>query len=134
MAQGQRAGLITPRTQDRNLLPVYHHHVASVHQGTRAPFKGTYGSPLTPPFKYGQGVRGDPRHCVSQHVPLLSSLVAQWKRAVKHRQSTLRCVNIRQTDGYRLMSRRTHDRNVSGEYHHHIASVHQGTRATFIPL
>ena len=25
------------------------------------------------------------------------------------------------------MSRRTHDRNVSGEYHHHIASVHQGT-------
>ena len=22
-------------------------------------FKGTYGSPLTPPFKYGQGVRGD---------------------------------------------------------------------------
>jgi hypothetical protein len=22
-------------------------------------YKGTYGSPLTPPFKYGQGVRGD---------------------------------------------------------------------------
>ncbi len=130
MAQGQRAGLITPRTQDRNLLPVYHHHIASVHQGTRAPFKGTYGSPLTPPFKYGQGVRGDSMSPAEQ----LSSLVAQWKRAVKHRQSTSRCENIRQTDGYRLMSRRTHDRNVSGEYHHHIASVHQGTRATFIPL
>jgi len=64
----------------------------------------------------------------------LSSLVAQRKRAVKHRQSKSRCENIRKTDGYRITSRRSHDRNVSGEYHHHIASVHQGTRATFIPL
>ena len=37
-------------------------------------------------------------------------------------------------DGYRLMSRRTHDRNVSGEFYHHIAPVHQGTRATLKPL
>ena len=37
-------------------------------------------------------------------------------------------------DGYRLMSRRSHDRNVSGEFHHHIAPVHQGTRATLKPL
>jgi len=39
----------------------------------------------------------------------------------KHRQSTSRCENIRQTDGYRLMSRRSHDRNVSGEYNHSVA-------------
>ncbi len=37
--------------------------------------KGTYGAKPSPsdpslkPFKYGQGVRGDTRHCVSQHVP-----------------------------------------------------------------
>ena len=43
------------------------------------------------------------------------SPVAQRKRAVKHRQLPTRFEKIRQTDGYRLMSRRTHDRNVSGE-------------------
>ena len=46
----------------------------------------------------------------------LSSLVAQWKRAVKRRQLPTRFEKIRKTDGYRLMSRRSHDRNVSGEF------------------
>ena len=36
MAQRQRARLITARSLDRNGLPVYHHHIAPVHQGTRA--------------------------------------------------------------------------------------------------
>jgi len=32
-------------------------------------------------------------------------------------------------DGYRLISGRSQDRNLSGGLLHHIASVHQGTRA-----
>ena len=36
VAQGQRAGLITPRTYDRNVSPVYIHHIAMVHKGTGA--------------------------------------------------------------------------------------------------
>ena len=41
MAQGQRAGLITPRSLDRNGLPVF--------------TKGTYGSPSTLPLHCRQG-------------------------------------------------------------------------------
>jgi hypothetical protein len=33
-------------------------------------------------------------------------------------------------DGYRLISGRSQDRNLSGGLLHHIAPVHQGTRAT----
>ena len=52
MAQGQRAGLITLRSYDRNVLPVS---------------RGTIGSPLTPPLHpplhphlhHKQGVIGD---------------------------------------------------------------------------
>ena len=73
--------------------------ISSSHRtGASRHFRGTYGSPLTPPFKYGQGVRGDSMSPAEQ----LSSLVAQRKRAVKHRQSKSRCENIRQTDGYRI--------------------------------
>ena len=50
--------LISGRSQDRNLLPVSintsHRCIKALEQP-----KGTYGSPLTPPFKLGQGVRGD---------------------------------------------------------------------------
>ena len=87
MAQRQRAGLITPRSLDRNELPVW--------------------------LQFSCFTEAAPVHTWT-----LSSLVAQWKRAVKHRQLPPRCENIRKTDGYRLMSRRSHDRNVSGEYHH----------------
>jgi len=50
--------LISGRSQDRNMLSVYIIRFAPVHKGTRAT-KGNLGSPLTPPFKLGQGVRGD---------------------------------------------------------------------------
>ena len=43
------------------------------------------------------------------------SPVAQRKRAVKRRHSNQSTVQVRQRDGYRLMSRRTPDRNWSGE-------------------
>ena len=61
------------------------------------------------------GVRGDSMSLA------FSSLVAQRKRAVKRRQLPTRFAKIRKTDGYRLMSRRTHDRNVSGESYHSAA-------------
>ena len=55
MAQGQRAGLITLRSLDRNELPVI--------------IKGTVGSPLTPPFKYEKWVRWEQsvRPCITSH-------------------------------------------------------------------
>ena len=59
VAQGQRAGLITPRTLDRNESPVS--------------TTGTYCSTSTLPLNYRQrGHRGQ-RHCVSQHVPYITS-------------------------------------------------------------
>ena len=45
-----------------------------------------------------------------------TSPVAQRKRAVKHRHLPHRHANVRFEDGYRLMSRRSHDRNMSGEH------------------
>ena len=84
--------------------------------------KGNLRLPSDPSLQIrARGQRGQHVPCITSHrcikaLEQLSSLVAQRKRAVKHRLSTPRCENIRKIDGYRLMSRRSHDRNVSGEF------------------
>ena len=123
MAQRQRARLITARTQDRNLLSVYPitshrcikalEHPLNRHGAAEA--RGAHNSEDIRSKRIA-GIQPITSHrCIKalEH----QSPVAQRKRAVKHRQLPTRFEKIRQTDGYRLMSRRTHDRNVSGEYH-----------------
>ena len=86
MAQRQRAGLITLRSQDRNLLPV---------SFTLRVLQKRVVKLAT----------------LNEHIP---TPVAQRKCAVKHRPLLFARHSVRFGDGYRLISRRSQDRNLSG--------------------